>query len=259
MGKDTKISWCDASFNPWIGCTKVHEGCKFCYAEELMDNRYHTVEWGATGTRKKTKTWKEPVKWNKEAEKLGVKYKVFCASLADIFEDRNDLTPWRKELFKLIDDTPNLNWQILTKRPENIRKMWEGGYRNNIWRGTSPCNQTTFDTSVIPLIQTNDLSPIAFLSFEPLIGPVTITECLINHIHWAIIGGESGDKARECKLEWIEDLKNQCIVAGIPVFVKQLGSNPTKQGNLYKTSDRKGDIQEEFPISLIIRQFPGEQ
>lgn len=166
MGENTKIQWCDHTFNPWVGCTKVSPGCKFCYAEADMDKRRHFAQWGPNGTRVMTSAanWRKPLKWNREAEKAGVKRVVFCASLADVFEDWTGpivnskgerlwfcgtcrqvsssspyhacpnqkcspnqpaiLSGIRAELFGLIDRTPNLIWRILTKRPENIRRFW---------------------------------------------------------------------------------------------------------------------------------------
>lgn len=166
MGENTKIQWCDHTFNPWIGCTKVSPGCANCYAEADMDKRRHFASWGPNGTRVMTSAanWKKPLKWNREAEQDGVKRVVFCASLADVFEDwtgpivnskgetvrscESDcgyiqtepgvchgcgfgsadpatMDDIRVMLFSsLIAHTPNLIWRILTKRPENIRRFW---------------------------------------------------------------------------------------------------------------------------------------
>lgn len=153
MAENSKIEWTDHTFNPWIGCAKVHEGCTNCYAEADMDKRRGRVKWGPAGTRSKTSEdyWKQPLRWNREAEASGVRARVFCASLADVFEDwRGPIhmsdgtvamtagTPevWRwatmsdlrRDLFELIDATPWLDWLLLTKRPENVRGMW---YRGN--------------------------------------------------------------------------------------------------------------------------------
>src|SRR5437764_1276645 len=114
-----------------MGCAKVAEGCLNCYAETMMDTRYGRVEWGPHGTRARTKTWGQPVKWDREASQAGERRKVFCASLADVFEDfrptkddsafgSDPLSAWRSDLFRLIDQCPNLDFLLLTKRPENI-------------------------------------------------------------------------------------------------------------------------------------------
>ena len=126
MAENTKIQWCHHTWNPWIGCTKVNEGCQNCYAENLMDTRYHRVQWGPNGTRSRTKTWRDPLKWNRAAKQAGEKRKVFCASLADVFEDRPELVPWRSEMFDVIDQCQNLYFLLLTKRPENIQRLWKG-------------------------------------------------------------------------------------------------------------------------------------
>ena len=104
MGGNSKIEWTDNTFNPWIGCTKVSDGCKHCYAEALMDKRYGRVQWGPQGTRQRTSAdnWRKPIQWNKQATKEGKRYRVFCSSLADVFEDRTELEPWRADLFSLI-------------------------------------------------------------------------------------------------------------------------------------------------------------
>jgi protein gp37 len=128
MGENSKIEWTDHTFNPWIGCTKVSDGCKHCYAEALMDKRYGRVKWGPQGTRQRTSAdnWRKPLQWNKQAVKEDKHYRVFCSSLADVFEDNPQLTEWRADLFNLIAETPNLDWLLLTKRPENINRMVAG-------------------------------------------------------------------------------------------------------------------------------------
>jgi protein gp37 len=207
MAENSKIEWCDHTFNPWIGCTKVAAGCANCYAEELMDKRYHKAEWGPTGTRVKTSesNWKLPLKWNREAEKSGKRARVFCASLADIFEEYTfdyerqvAMTEWRTELFKLIDSTRHLDWLILTKRPENIMNMWprdrgyppgcpaefqtgdifetaKNYYRFNVWLGTSVAEQKDADKNIPKLLQCRKLAPVLFLSCEPLISKVDLS------------------------------------------------------------------------------------
>lgn len=121
MGSQTTIGWCDKTFNPWMGCSKVSEGCANCYAEELMDHHYKKVRWGPGKPRRLTsdKNWRDVERWNKEAEEAGIRFRVFCASLADVFDDEVP-NEWRRRLFKLIGRTPHLDWLLLTKRPQNI-------------------------------------------------------------------------------------------------------------------------------------------
>jgi protein gp37 len=209
MAENSKIEWTHHTFNPWIGCTKVHTGCTHCYAEEMMDHRYGKVQWGANGTRVRTSdaNWRKPIAWNKAAAKAGERHRVFCASLADVFEDWRgpvllpnvfEVTPpytlddARKALFALIDATPHLDWLLLTKRPENVRRMWpflDGNttgvawefdgisgrshkWRRNVWLGTSISDQATADAAVPKLLDCRNLCPVLFLSAEPLVGPV---------------------------------------------------------------------------------------
>lgn len=204
MGEATKIQWTDHTFNPWRGCTKVHTGCKNCYAAtNARRNPELFGEWGDDGTRvvASDDMWKQPIRWNREAQKAGERRKVFCSSLADVFEDRPELVEWRRGLFELIDSTPWLDWQLLTKRPENVRRMWprcpdcgytpqdaadhmdhaicesrggKGHFRPNVWIGTSISDQETADKYVPELLRLRDLTPSLFLSVEPLVGPVDL-------------------------------------------------------------------------------------
>lgn len=123
--QNSKIEWTDHTFNPWMGCQKVSAGCDHCYAETMMDKRFNKVEWGPHGERKRTsdQNWKAPLRWAKQANELGTRPRVFCASLADVWDNRAP-SEWRSELFHLIRATPELDWLLLTKRPENIRKMY---------------------------------------------------------------------------------------------------------------------------------------
>jgi protein gp37 len=249
MGEQTKIAWCDHTFNPWIGCSKVSPGCANCYAEELMDTRYGRVQWGVNGTRVRTSesNWKQPYKWNRKAEAEGVRKRVFCASLADVFEDRPELVAWRSDLFAMIDSTPWLDWLLLTKRPENIKRLWPFGWYEdkggpftwpNVWIGISVENQEQADKRIPLLLDIP--ARVRFLSIEPLLGPVDLKETgalwtsVQNNsivkttpawrlIHWVIVGGESGHNARPMHPEWARSIRDQCQSAGVPFFFKQHG------------------------------------
>ena len=248
---NSKIEWTDHTFNPWIGCTKVSDGCKFCYAD-LMASRFGHAVWGPKGTRKTPSAnyWKQPLKWNKEAVKAGTRIRVFCASMGDVFEDATTMpaSEWskvvdaRKGLFDLIDSTPELDWLILTKRPENIVKLWPGGFRSNVWLGTSIEDRRVLDREA-ELSQARHLCPVHFLSVEPLIGPVTLDLALID---WVIVGGESGHSARPFDPVWADAVLNQCTTANVPFFMKQLGQHGNKA---YKDFTK-------FPTQLQLRQFP---
>jgi len=300
MAENSKIEWTSATFNPWEGCTKVSPGCAHCYAE-TRSNRLKTSKWGPSGTRvvRSESYWREPVKWNKAAaacicfrrDDLGERHlpscpqldrpRVFCASLADVFEDwrgpmtlSNGITATtqvpgfaerpmlmsdaRVRLLKLICDTPNLDWLLLTKRPQNIQPMLRDAWmqldsardpdpRNsrpfviprNIWLGTSVENQTAADERIPHLLRTP--AAVRFLSCEPLLGQVNLTNALdtvdepgdspevrSRGIHWVIVGGESGHGARPFDLKWAYDIVKQCHAAAVPAFVKQLGGNPVE-------------------------------
>jgi protein gp37 len=261
MAENTKIQWTDHTFNPWIGCAKVNEGCANCYAENLMANRYHRVVWGPSGTRSKTKTWRDPVRWNSEAGAAGEFRKVFCASLADVFEDREELVPWRKELFQLIDFCKNLTWLLLTKRPENIRRMWPDNMRReNVWLGTSIANQKNADEWIDRLLASRRLTPCLFLSLEPQVGSVRLTPWLdpAPLIDWVIVGGESnqGSPARPFHFEWAETVVMECMDAMVPCFVKQMGSNPYRYRSPWRLKDGHGGDMAEWPHEIRVRACP---
>lgn len=126
MGETTGIAWTDSTFNGWVGCQRVSPGCVNCYAE-AQDHRWRPGKerWGPTAERTRTSpaNWRKPLQWNARATKLGIRHRVFCSSLADVFEDRPEIAPWRSDLFDLIAATPMLDWQLLTKRPENIARL----------------------------------------------------------------------------------------------------------------------------------------
>lgn len=221
MAQNSQIEWTTHTFNPWWGCTKVSDGCKFCYAETLA-NRYGHKVWGPQATRRTfgEKHWQEPLKWNAEAEKAGVRRRVFCASMADVFDE---LAPAgeREKLWVLMRETPWLDWQVLTKRPhliaENLPADWYDGYEN-VWLGTS-----IEDSRVVQRVEELVAVPavVHFLSVEPLIGP--IDDLPLDNIEWVIVGGESGPGARPMKQEWVESIHRQCRAANVPFFFKQWG------------------------------------
>jgi len=257
MGENSKIEWCDHTFNPWVGCSKVSTGCKNCYAENMMDKRFGRVQWGVSGTRSRTSAanWKKPLSWNRKAKEEGTRPRVFCGSLCDIFEDRPELVEWRRDLLSLIVDTPNLDWLLLTKRPENVNRMinevcglversqWFGEWLNinkHIWIGTSVENQETADKRIPELLKIP--AAVRFLSAEPMLGPVVLARVpmleIARGLHWVICGGESGANARALDVEWARSLRDRCVGAGVPFFFKQI--------------DKKTAI----PADLFIREFP---
>jgi protein gp37 len=309
--KDSKIQWTDNTFNPWRGCTKISEGCTNCYAETgSKRNPKVLARWGPKGTRvlAADAQWREVKRWEEESSRTGQRQRVFCASLADVFEDWQgqmvdsqerllwldhcgNITPQkppaysgfpapdpctldgaRERLWKLIRNTPHLDWLLLTKRPDNIGQMMPQGDWPNVWLGTSVENQNWL-CRVDALLDAPQQVPVHFVSAEPLLGPLVFPPHVLGPtaINWIIPGGESGGGARKCSLEWVRDLIAQSQAAGVACFVKQLGkvrvdsgSNP--DGNRWEsTSDRfslnvikhqKGGEIAEWPAELQVRQFP---
>ena len=230
MGEYSKIEWTDHTFNPWIGCQHVSPGCDHCYAEtQNAFRKWNGGTWGPHAPRKRTSetTWKNPIRWNAKAREFkrehGHRPRVFCASLADVFD--NQVPPeWREDLFALIRDCRRLDWLLLTKRPENIRKMlpsdWGEGYRN-VWLGVTAENQEWFDRRWKHL---QDIpATIKFISYEPAI------ELLRLPSHgplpdWLISGGESGPGARPMDPQWVRRIIRDCRRFGVVPFHKQWGT-----------------------------------
>ena len=281
MSKETGISWADSTFNAWEGCTKVGPGCDNCYAN-TRNNRFHEGKnWGAGAPRllRSDKYWKEPLQWEADHETFfaehGHRQRVFCSSLADVF-DNEAPAGQRERLFELIKATPRLDWLLLTKRIGNVNSMLPADHRGdpnswgcgwaNVWLGITVVNQEEADRDIPKLLKIP--AAIRFLSMEPLLGAVDLVEALgmrevgarFNgwaEIDWVIVGGESGVNARPMVLGWAKEIVSQCQAAGVPVFMKQLGANPTnREGKPHLISDKKGAVLDEWPQALRVQQFP---
>lgn len=242
MSEFTGIEWTDHTFNPWWGCAKVSEACIFCYAEEWA-GRFPKTQglWGADAGRKiaSEKVWGDPIRWNRAAEKAGARRRVFCASMADVFEARDDLDEHRSRLFGLIRETPSLDWLLLTKRPEQIRprtppSWWLRGFPANVWMGATVESQEQAEKRIPHLIGIP--ARVRFLSCEPLLGPVVLADACNDWLNdepgidWVIVGGESGSTSRPMHIEWARSLRDQCDGALVPFFFKQWGESvPTDQ------------------------------
>lgn len=290
MSDTTHIQWTDHTFNPWWGCSRVSPACRFCYADRDA-SRYGFELWRRHGERRmlSENNWRKPLKWNRDAEAEGVPAKVFCASMADVFEDHPQLAEPRERLWGLIEATPWLYWQLLTKRPENVAAMapWGDDWPVNVWLGTSVETQRWADARIPVLLDVP--ARTRFLSAEPLLGPVDLIgdvhaghdyddvngcphalvcltcstedheveyfrrEALIPGIDWVIVGGESGPKARPMQIEWARGLIAQCRAAGVAVFMKQTGEVYARSAGL---GHRKGGEPTEWPADLQVRQFP---
>ena len=238
MGETTAISWTDKTFNPWVGCLKVSPACDGCYAENLMANRYGRVEWGApgkgAGTRSRTSrgNWHQPVRWNAEAERNGSRPFVFCASLADVFDNQVP-TEWRADLFDLIRKTPRLVWPLLTKRPQNIVEMVDdlrAGLPCNAALGATCEDQKRADANRKHLaFSKSALRPaFTFLSCEPLLSGIELHLSPGGALQedWIITGGETDQgahRARPSNPQWFRNIRDQCAAAGVPFHHKQNG------------------------------------
>lgn len=289
MSENSNIEWTDHTWSPWDGCTKVSPGCKNCYAE-ARDKR-HLIEdvdhWGKGAPRRLRKDWNSPIKWNKEAvcvkcgkarpdrgmhpdcdgENRDFRRQRIFPSLCD-WLDEEVPTLWLGRFLGLVNSTPNLTWQLLTKRPELfesrmkavaveempwaiLAKRWlDGSAPSNVWVGTSVEDQEWADKRVPALIKIPASSH--FVSYEPALGEVnfeaafsgTETRLAVCGIDWIIAGGESGMNARPCCVDYIADVRRQCKTAGIKCFVKQFGARPfTTNANLYDWQDSVELIQ----------------
>lgn len=267
VAENTSIEWCDHTFNPWTGCTKVSPGCAHCYAEALSKRAPKTIGgWGKGVPRKRTSVtnWELPRKWNRAAEGAAQRPRVFCASLADWLDDEVPLE-WLKDLLVLIQETPHLDWLLLTKRPENFTRRiadvatgwqsscelagwWERGVSpENVWVGTTIEDQKRANERVPALLEIP--AKVRFLSCEPLLERVTLLEWLYDPtgdfrtnpktgstqlklvakrnpgIHWVIAGGESGPGARPMSPAWARNLFVECSAARVAYLFKQWGEH----------------------------------
>lgn len=258
MAENSKISWTTHTFNPWIGCSRVSPGCENCYAENLMDHRYHRVEWGPGKPRSRTKTWNDPVRWNKEAAASGVRAKVFCASLAD-WLDEEVPAQWREDLFDLIDRCPSLDWLMLTKRPQNAVAMlpldWWDNPRPWVWFGVTAENQKYWDLRVPMLAKIP--ACLRWVSYEPALGPLVIDTARAHPVDWLIIGGESKQTspARPFAIEWAESAILQCRENDIVPFMKQTGANVSRMGKPFIVTEA-GTNPDEWPSTVRVREMP---
>lgn len=250
MADGTEISWCDATFNPWVGCTKVSGACDHCYAEGWAKRTGQPGLWQGDRRRTSEQNWRQPIKWNREAERTGIRKRVFCASLADVFDNQVP-AEWRDDLWHMIALTPRLDWLLLTKRPQNIRKMlpldpvgpldvkaWGDGWPN-VWLGTTAENQEEFDRRWPHLARIP--AAVRFISYEPALGPLDLAETFglysagEGHLgtrvgsrwatspDWVIGGGESGGGARPAHPDWFRTVRDQCVAASVPFHFKQWG------------------------------------
>lgn len=271
----SKIQWTEKTWNPVTGCSRVSAGCQNCYAERmawrLMNNP--VVGDRYAGTVRKTEKGRiqwtgkvnliydaitQPYTWRKPSL-------VFVNSMSDFFHP--DIPQkFLGELWRVMRDTPQHTYQILTKRPQNITDRlpadWGDGYPN-VWLGTSVEDLATAKLRILHLSMVN--AAVRFLSMEPLLNAVDLSSeplwdewlypdyAPVRWLDWVIVGGESGPNSRECNPIWIKDILDQCQPYEVPVFVKQLGTVTAKE---YSLKDRKGGNINEWPLNLRVREYP---
>ena len=272
MGK-SKIEWTTYTFNPWTGCSKIGEGCRNCYAETYA--RRWGLEWGVNARREVMSEayWRQPLSWDRSAERHRRIQTVFCGSLCDVFEHapHSVLNSERTQLWRLIDATPHLYWLLLTKRPVNIPYMtpdsWKALPPGNVGFGVSAWNELSavamWSTLAGMLREAFVRQPsLKFISLEPLLGHVdiqTLCDATDEVPDWIIVGGESGRRARPFDLSWGMEIIETCTRLGVPVFIKQIGTNSVYRGEKYIVKgkrDYKGGDPSQWPDELQVRQFP---
>ena len=267
---ETTIAWTHYTFNPWWGCTRVSPGCQHCYAE-TFSHRLGLDVWGPTAGRRffDDRHWDEPLRWARRRAAGDERHLVFCASMADVFEDRRDLDEARFRLWDLIQATPELTWQLVTKRPENVDRLAPGawtlhGWPPNVWLLVTAEDQERADLRIPVLLRTG--ARVKGVSYEPAIEPVDLSrwmwpvlegwpapyrsareareagakttrsrQALVSaaavFLDWVIVGGESGPGARPFDLAWARSVVRQCHEAGVACFVKQLGARVRVTGD----------------------------
>lgn len=221
VGQNSSIEWCHHTFSPWEGCVKVSPECDHCYAE-ARDNRLHNgSNWGKDALRLHhvEEYWRQPLRWNRDAEAAGVAARVFCGSLCDIAEDRRDLDGYRLRVQGMIRKTPWLRWLLLSKRPQNYNRLLEYTMDEpNVWAGTTVgVVKSKWRIEVLREAP----SPVRFLSIEPLLEDLGTLK--LDGIHWVIVGGESGHDARPMYPDWARSIRDQCVAAGVAFHFKQWG------------------------------------
>ena len=248
MGQDSRIEWTTHTFNPWVGCTKVGPGCAHCYAERWA-KRSGLVQWGPNAGRRRTRAanWRAPRRWAAAGAAAARRPRVFCASLADVFDDQVPVA-WRTDLWALIRETPDLDWIIVTKRIAGAAALlppdWGDGWPQ-VWLLATVCGQDEAERDVPRLLATP--SARRGLSCEPLLGPIALRQLDAGgpaasvdaltgrwaggaghvttgpRLDWVIAGGESGPNARPMHPRWVRALRDDCQAAGVAFFFKQWG------------------------------------
>lgn len=242
----TKIEWCDEVWNVVTGCTKVNDGCKFCYAERIMNNKRYNFKQKFTDVRAHPTRLNIPYKWKKPR-------RIFVCSMGDLFHEAVPFDFIWQDVFGVIEDCKRHTFLILTKRPQRINDFLDYvskdlskniDFPENVWLGVSVEDQPTADERIPILLQV----PAAkhFVSYEPALGPIDLKifsgeyhediknnkivyHYMIDDIDWVIAGCESGPHRRSAKIDWFKSLRDQCEAAKVPFFLKQAENYYTKK------------------------------
>jgi protein gp37 len=249
MAENSAIEWTTHTFNPWTGCTKVSPACDHCYAEGWSKRSGH-VQWGPHGDRRRTKTWGAPIKWDRASEGATERPRVFVASLADVADNHRSIEPqWRRDLVALVRQCPNLDFLFLTKRPQNVAKLYPDLIEDwpvNVWMGASTENREEMLRRGEALARLP--ARITFWSAEPLVGDLGEIPADIMP-SWVITGGENGSKYRPVNPDWFRSLRDQCASAGVPFLFKQWeGRNQIE----IKAKGREldGVVHDGYPVAV---------
>jgi len=247
MGANSKISWTDHTLNFWWGCVKVSPGCEHCYAETLSKRTGRDI-WGPSKTTDRMRTkgpWNECLKWDEKALQSGQRRRVFVQSMSDFFEDHPQVTEWRNQACRALERFKTLDVQLLTKRPENILEMvprhWLKNWPEHIWIGTSIENQAMANKRIPQLFDIP--ATVRFYSVEPMLESIEL-DMAYYVPDWVIVGGESGAGYRPFDPDWARVIRDQCQLAGVPFFMKQMGGF------------NKHEHMNDLPDDLRIREFP---
>jgi protein gp37 len=273
MGEHTGIAWTDSTFNIAWGCLRVSDACKFCYADTWA-KRMGLDLWKPGGERRTfgAKHWNQPLKWQRQAERDGKVHRVFCSSMCDVFEDHPTLAIERVKLWSLIEATPLLTWQLLTKRPENMLEFtpstWRRAWPRNVWAMTTAENGEELARRVPYLADVPAV--VRGLSIEPMLGcaPAHQLRCVLPTLKagwdgehdaavWVVTGGESGPHARPFDLAGVLAIRDVCAELGATWFHKQHGELWAKANRrpLEKRHPHGADPAEWAP-EFRVQRFP---
>ena len=242
MAAITSIEWTDVTWNPVTGCDKVSPGCAHCYAGRIAESRLAHLPQYADGFFGNVQVHHDKLYWPLTKRKP---CRIFVNSMSDLFHDDVPLA-FIQQIFSVMRDSQHV-FQILTKRPERMRDVINsiGIVLPNVWLGISVEDQQRADDRIPTLLDTP--ASIHWISAEPLLGPIELSNSQTRGLDWIVCGGETGPRARPMDPNWAKSIRDQCIAIGIPFFFKGWGG--TRKNNC-RTID--GKMWEEFPIPMIV-------